>query len=117
MEKRAFARLSDTLNIEFVPATKNNNGKYLFDKVTITYEGRPEIKGESIRESKILISDTTSLRIPIIKVPLNQFLRNQIFYGMSVTIDINGVEMKQSGVSKPVTVSDDDLHQKFTCTR
>lgn len=114
-ETRQFAKLSDTLNIEFAPSTKNKTAKYRFHNLSITYEGLSKSKDRLVHTDTI-ISDTTSLKNPIIKIPLRNYVKDIVNYGMKVYIDIESVDIITNGKSETVNIPKSELHREFTCT-
>jgi len=114
-QTRQFAKLSDTLNIEFVPIHKNKAAKYRFHNLSITYEGLSKSKTRLVH-TDTLISDTTSLKNPLVKIPLRNYVKDIVNYGMKVYIDIEGVEIIANGKSETLNIPKSELHREFTCT-
>ena len=114
-ETRQYANLSDTLNIEFVASTENKTAKYRFHNLSITYEGFSKSKDKLVHTDTI-ISDTTSLKNPIIKIPLRNYVKNIVNYGMKVYIDIESVDIVTNGKSETVNIPKSELHREFIYT-
>jgi len=115
-EIRQFAKLSDTLNVEFKPVTKNKNLKYRFRNLTITYEGFTNVKSiNKHSHTDTLISNTPS-KNPRIEIPLRNYVKDSLDYDMKVDIDIESVEKITNGKSETLNIPKSQLHRVFTCT-
>jgi hypothetical protein len=114
-EIRQFAKLSDTLNIEFIPSTKSKSTRYRFHNLSITYEGISKMKDRLVH-TDTLISDTASLKNPMIKIPLRSYVKNIVDYGMKVYINIESIDIITNGKSEALNIPKSELHREFTCT-
>ncbi len=111
-EVRNYVQPSDTVYIHIVPEIKDTLIAYKMHNLSITFEGISNAK-EKVSQTNILIKDTTLIDTPLIKIPLTDYIKNDLTDIIKLYIDIEGIQKVKDRIIESDNIPKSQLHREF----
>jgi hypothetical protein len=115
-EKRSYAKPGDTLNIEYTPNPQSIDTKYKFNNITINYAFTDLSRKKLLQASNHLTTKTTSLKNPVIKIPIEKYANTDTFYQIIIYVglEIGSIELIKNGKKETLSLLKNRFNKGFT---